>query len=85
MSELAFRQSLRDWIRDHGKLGGAELADDTPIIERRIVTSLQVMDLILHLEELRGSPIDVEGLKPGSFRSIDAIVAHFFAGSSDVR
>ncbi len=82
-SETAFRQGLRTWVLQNGKVAPAELGDDTPIIERRIVTSLQVMDLILYLEELRGSPIDVEGLKPGAFRSIDVIVANFFTGARD--
>lgn len=80
-SETEFRSALRAWIVARGKITAAELADDTPVIERRIVTSVQVMDLILYLEELRGEPIDVENLKPGVFRSIDAIVANFHAGA----
>jgi len=80
-SEGEFRAALRDWIVALGKVGPSGLADDTPVIERRIVTSVQVMDLILFLEELLGEPIDVETLKPGSFRSIDAIVANFYPGA----
>ena len=80
-SEAEFRRELRTWILEHGKIAPGELQDDTPIIERRIVSSVQVMDLILFLEELRGATIDVEGLKPGVFRSIDVIVANFCTGA----
>jgi len=80
-SASEFRAALRGWILEHGQIAPAELHDDTPLIERRVVTSVQVMDLILFLEELRGATIDVESLKPGAFRSIDVIVAGFGTGA----
>ena len=81
-TETEVRTALRAWIvRTRGKVRQKDLADDTPILERRIVKSLDIMDLILFLEELRGLPIDVEALKPGVFRSIDAIWTNFFAGA----
>ena len=77
------KQALRDWVvKTSGKIRAEELADDTPIIERRIITSLQTMDLILFLEELTGSAIDVEKLKVGVFRNIDAIYENFVHGDS---
>jgi hypothetical protein len=51
---------------------------DLPIIEQRIITSVQIMELILFLEHLRGEPIDPMQIKPGAFSSIDAIYQHFF-------
>jgi len=82
-TEIEVRTALRDWIvKTSGKVQPADVADDTPILERRIVKSLDVMDLILFLEELRGAPIDVEKLKPGVFRDIDAIWQNFFAPPS---
>ena len=82
-SEPEVRAALRDWVvRTNGQVSPADIRDDTPILERRIVKSLDLMDLILFLEELRGLPIDVEALKPGVFRSIDAIWTNFFAGAS---
>ena len=81
--EPEIRAALRDWVvRTNGQVSPADIRDDTPILERRIVKSLDLMDLILFLEELRGLPIDVEALKPGVFRSIDAIWTNFFAGAS---
>ena len=81
-SQVEIRATLRDWVvRTNGKVSPADIRDDTPILERRIVKSLDIMDLILFLEELRGRPIDVEKLKPGVFRDIDAIWENFFAGA----
>ena len=82
-TEVEIRHALRDWVvRTNGKVAPNEIQGDTPILERRIVKSLDVMDLILFLEELRGRPIDVEKLKPGVFRNIDAIWENFFEGAS---
>ena len=82
-TQVEIRATLRDWVvRTNGKITAAEVLDDTPILERRIVKSLDIMDLILFLEELSGRPIDVEKLKPGVFRSIDAIWENFFEGAS---
>lgn len=76
---VQIRQALRDWIvANSGKVVPEELTGATPIIERRIISSVQVMDLILFLEQLGGKPIDVERLEPGAFHSIEAIVRGFF-------
>jgi hypothetical protein len=74
------RDALRAWIRAHNPdVPPDEPADDTPVIERRYLTSLQVADLLLYIEELRQAPIDPRRLKAGVFRSIDAIHATFFS------
>ncbi len=78
-----FKQTLREWVaKTSGKVSAEELDDDTPIIEQRIITSLQTMDLILYLEELTGNAIDVEKLKVGVFRTINAIYENFGGGDS---
>ena len=49
------RVQLRHWVlAKNGKIRPEELDDHTPILEQRIITSLQVMDLILFLEQLTG-------------------------------
>jgi acyl carrier protein len=74
------RSALRDWvIENSGKLKAEELTDETPIIEQRIISSLQVMDLILFIEKLAGKPIEVDRLKPGAFRNISSIQRNFFS------
>jgi acyl carrier protein len=81
-TDVAWKQALRDWIVAHNKrVGPSDFDDETPLIQQRIITSLQVLDLVLFLEELTGSPVDVEQLKPGTFHSVNAICATF--GSAD--
>lgn len=77
-TEDEIRRALRQWIYACSK-HSAELTDATPIIEQRIITSLQVMDLILYIEKLRGRRIEMDDLKPGVFRDINAIYESFFA------
>ena len=73
------REALREWIRQHNPdVPPGEPADDTRIIERRYLTSLQVADLLLYIEELRREPVDPSRLKPGVFASIDSIHRAFF-------
>lgn len=77
--ETAVKRSLRRFVAEtSGKLRPDDIADDTPILERRLISSLQVMDLILHIEELSGRAIDASRLKPGVFRDLNAIFTHFF-------
>ena len=84
--EAEVKQSLRQWvIRVNGKVPPEALDDETPIIEQRIITSLQIMDLILFIEKESGRPIDVTQLKPGVFRSIDVIYRNFFQEGQDGR
>lgn len=78
-TETEIKQALRDWIvKTNGKIQPDALSDNTPIIEQRVITSLQVMDLIFFIEKLSGSSIEVESLKVGVFRSVDAIYENFF-------
>ena len=75
----AAREKVRAWMAQHSRKPiDGELADAMPLIEEGILSSIQVPDLILYIEELRGRPVDIHELKPGAFRSIDAIVATFF-------
>jgi len=82
-SEAEIRESLRDWIvKTNGKIRPEQLNDETPIIEQRIISSLQVMDLIFFIENLSNRSIDVESLKVGVFSSINTIYDAFFQSNS---
>ena len=43
-----------------------------------MVTSLQLMDLILLIESMRSAPLEQSQIAPGSFRSVAAILDEFF-------
>ena len=85
-TEAEIRHALRQWIVDKtGRVSRNDLSDTTPIVEHRIITSLQIMDLLLFVEKLSGKPIDVEDLKPGAFKDVDTIYERFFEGGTDGR
>ena len=53
------------------------IAVDTPLLEERVITSFDVLDLLIHLEQASGRPIGRDQLKPGSFRDIATIARVF--------
>jgi hypothetical protein len=73
---MAVREFLRSSPLGRGR-PTAPIADDTPLVESGLLTSLMVADLLLLLEELRGCPLDPAALSPGAFRDIDTIVSRF--------
>jgi acyl carrier protein len=78
-TETEIKIALRDWIvKANGKIELKQLSNETPIIEQRIITSLQVMDLIFFIEKLSNGSIEVESLKVGVFRNINSIYDNFF-------
>jgi acyl carrier protein len=80
VTETEVRARLASWIAGKsGQVSAEEISGDTPILERRLLTSLQIVDLILAIEELSGRRIEVSKLKPGVFRDIDTIYRAFFA------
>jgi hypothetical protein len=82
-SESEIRAALRAWIvRASGKVRDDELTDTTPIVERRILSSLQVPELLLYVETLRGALIDVQQLRPGALADVDTIYRVFFHGGN---
>ncbi len=81
-SEAEVRAHLARWVAERSRsVLAEEISGNTPILERRLITSVQVMDLILEIEQLSGRSIDVSRLKPGVFKDIDAIYRNFFAGA----
>ena len=57
--------------------------DDTPLLEERVITSFDVMDLMLHLEQVSGHSITATQLVPGSFRNIRTIARVFLVTEAD--
>ena len=78
-SVIEIKKRLREWVADNSKSATrTEVYDDTQIIENRIITSIQVMDLILFMEHLLGKPVKPDQIRPGSFATINAIYDSFF-------
>lgn len=81
MTEAEIRRELRQWILDRAKDKPAQLEDSTPILELGILSSLDVVELVLVIERLRGSEVEAESLEASAFQDIDAIWKTFFAPS----
>lgn len=59
----------------------ASVSNDTHLLEERIITSFDVMDLMVHLEQASGRSINATQLVAGSFRDIRTI-ARVFLGTA---
>jgi len=79
MSAVDTKRALREWLAaKNGRVSAREIADDTPLVSRGILKSIQVMDLLLWIEERRARAVDPGRIRPGSFASVAAIHASFF-------
>ena len=74
------RTALRKWIVDRARGPARDLADDTPILESGLLSSLDVVELIVFIEGLRGNEVDVETIEPEALTSIDTLYLTFFQG-----
>ena len=78
ISESQIRQRLRDWILTKPDASSRDINDGTLLVDEELITSIDVLDLILLIEDLSGTSIDPTQLQPGSFDSIDKIYEIFF-------
>jgi acyl carrier protein len=77
-SEEELKQELKNWVLlKSTKVKAEELSTSTPLIDTRIISSMQVMELILFLEKLKGSRLNMKNIKPGVFQDIDSIYNTF--------
>lgn len=63
---------IREWLKQN-VTGGREVADDEPLIENGVLTSLQTVELVMFLEERFGIVVEDEEFDEENFGSIDAI------------
>jgi acyl carrier protein len=77
-SETEVRSSLRKWIVEHAKKPANDLSDETKILEEGIVSSLDIVELVLFIESQRGEEVDTEDIDPEVFTSVNTLYAAFF-------
>lgn len=81
-TEQEIKQSLKQWIAKKSKDCDIDaISDDTAILEQRIITSMQIMDLILYLENLSGQAVNIDQVQPGVFSCINSIYNAFFVAT----
>lgn len=71
---------LRRWLQEASSETG-EIADDTDIIDSRVLSSLQFVEFVLYIEQVRGTSIDFEQLDIESVRTLKNIEHHYLAAS----
>lgn len=77
-TETEYKEELLKWVlKVSTKVRPEELTVSTPLIETRIISSMQVMELILFLEKLKGSRLNMKAMKPGAFTNIESIYNTF--------
>ncbi len=80
MQELEVRGKLREWIAKHAKKAlMPDFSDETPLLEMGILSSLDVVEFMLFIENLRGDEVDPDAIEPEAFTSINTVYAAFFA------
>jgi acyl carrier protein len=72
------RKAIREWIfRKAKSVEEATFTDQTLIIEEGLITSVDVLELFLLIEELGEIEIDATELEPDMLESIDRICQTF--------
>lgn len=80
MQEQEVRAKLRDWIAKHAKKPlAADFNDETPVLELGILSSLDVVEFVLFIENLRGDEVDADNIEPEAFTNINTLHSAFFA------
>ena len=63
---------IREWLKQN-VTGGREVADDEPLIENGVLTSLQTVELVTFLEERFDIVVEDEEFDEENFGSVEAI------------
>jgi acyl carrier protein len=70
------KQTIRKFIYEKFPLAKSrKLEDSSRLLEEGVLDSLGVLELVNHLQDELGIPIEDEELVPDNFASIDAIAA----------
>lgn len=79
MNEQEIRVRLREWVLAHSKTAGGEaFSDQTHLLETGMLSSLDIVELVLFIEELRGEDIETDDIEPEVFTSVDTLWEGFF-------
>jgi methoxymalonate biosynthesis acyl carrier protein len=68
------RAAIRGWLQEN-VTGGRDVADDEPLIENGVMTSLQTVELVTYLEDEFGITVEDDEFDEENFGSVEAIAA----------
>ena len=66
------RAAIRGWLQQN-VTGGRDVANDEPLIENGVMTSLQTVEMVTYLEDEFGITIEDEEFDEENFASVDSI------------
>lgn len=78
-SESEIKSKLREWVAQSSNV---RVDDDTRIIDNRVVSSLQLLELVMFVEKLRRERVQVDRINAGAFADINTIYTNFFDRAS---
>jgi methoxymalonate biosynthesis acyl carrier protein len=64
--------AVHEWLREN-VTGGRDVADDYPLIENGVLTSLQTVELVMFMEERFGITVEDDELDEENFGSVQNI------------
>jgi len=80
MDEERAKAELRSWILERAETGsGQEFGYDTQVLEEGLLSSLDVVELILFIESIKGGEVDPDAIEPESLTDINTMYAVFLA------
>ena len=68
------RAAIRGWLQEN-VTGGRDVANDEPLIENGVMTSLQTVELVTFLEDEFDIMVEDDEFDEENFGSVDAIAA----------
>lgn len=84
MNRRDWESMVLEWIRIHSEALPTEgLSRHAPLLRQRVITSLQLTELLLYMEEVGGRSIRSSVLPPGAFHSVATMSAQFFPDQPD--
>ena len=75
VTSSALADLIRGFIAEQAGVPVETLEDGTELLDAGLLTSLQAMELLLHVEEWTGRPLPLESIDASTFASISALVA----------
>lgn len=73
---MVSESEIRDFIINLNGEKKEDLNNDDPLIEKGIIDSMTMLEMIAFIEEKYGIPIEDEEIIPENFDSINSIVAY---------
>ena len=69
----AYRDSVRKFLDEHCQLDVGGLGPNDPLFSSRLISSADLIDLVLFIEETLGTKIDPMEVRPEKMDTIDMI------------